>query len=50
MKIGELAKITNLSVDTIRYYVNLGLLVPASESKQYSFSEKDIQDLKLFSG
>ncbi len=47
MKIGELAKITNLSVDTIRYYVNLGLLVPASESKQYSFSEKDIQDLKI---
>lgn len=46
MKIGEVSKITNLSVDTIRYYINYGLLVPKNKGKQYTFSESDIQDLQ----
>ncbi len=47
MKISELASRYNLPTQTIRYYVNMGLLVPNSKGKQYSFNEEDATDLEL---
>ncbi|MEA4933263.1 MAG: MerR family transcriptional regulator, partial [Lawsonibacter sp.] len=46
MKIGELASRTGLSRDTIRYYINNGLLVPEKNDAQYNFSERELQDLQ----
>lgn len=45
MKIGELAKISNVSEQTIRFYIKKGLLIPLHTSYQYSFSEQDLKDL-----
>lgn len=41
MKIGELSRQTGVSIPAIRYYVSLGLLVPARDSYQYYFNEED---------
>lgn len=41
MKIGEFAKKHQVSVDTVRHYINEGLLTPFRESSQYSFSDID---------
>ena len=46
MKIGEIAKIAGIPINAIRYYINLGLLIPKSKNKQYVFSEEDLQDLQ----
>jgi len=45
MKIGELSRFSGVSRDTIRYYVSLGLLSPQQKNRQYSFSNKDLDDL-----
>ena len=47
MKIGEIARKFDLSEQTIRYYVKKGLLIPSHSSYQYSFSERDEEDLAL---
>ncbi|MEG1661123.1 MAG: MerR family transcriptional regulator, partial [Clostridiales bacterium] len=47
MRIGALAQKYQLPIDTIRYYINSGLLVPNSKNKQYDFNEKDLDDLTL---
>ncbi|MBE5907164.1 MAG: MerR family transcriptional regulator [Lachnospiraceae bacterium] len=41
MKIGEFAKKHNVSVDTVRHYINEGLLTPLRENTQFNFSEID---------
>ncbi|MGM0639890.1 MAG: MerR family transcriptional regulator [Thermotogota bacterium] len=46
MKIGKFAKKNNLTVDTIRYYVELGLLLPEKVNNQFSFDEKCQNDLE----
>ncbi|MCK5779842.1 MAG: MerR family DNA-binding transcriptional regulator [Psychrilyobacter sp.] len=38
MKIGEFSKKYNLSPDTIRYYIQLGLIFPKKVGKQNIFS------------
>lgn len=45
MKIGEVAKKYHLSVDHIRYYIQLGLLVPHKKNTQYRFTNKDLDEL-----
>ena len=46
MKIGELSRKYNISPHTIRYYIERGMLVPKGQA-QYTFSEKDEEDLRL---
>lgn len=42
-KISEIAKITDLSIATLRYYEELGLLSPQRNSSNYrEFTEKDL--------
>ena len=45
MKIGELAKRSGITVNAVRYYINLGLLVPKVKNKQYVFNHEDLEDL-----
>lgn len=47
MKIGEFARRFSTNINTIRYYVNNGLLVPETRNKQYRFNEQTIEDMKL---
>lgn len=46
MRIGEFSKNTQTSIDTIRHYIALGLLVPTKEGKYFKFDEKCFEDLK----
>ncbi|ERJ13887.1 MerR family transcriptional regulator [Haloplasma contractile] len=45
MKIGEFAKRNEISKDTIRHYIDLGLLFPLKNGSHYSFDEKSEQEL-----
>lgn len=47
MRIGEIAKAVDIPVNSVRYYINMGLLVPQNKNKQYIFNEEDLQDLQL---
>lgn len=47
MWIGELSKKYNVSKDTIRYYIQEGLIIPKSKDKYYNFGEKSERDLQL---
>lgn len=51
MKIGKFSDINKLSIDTIRHYMNLNLIVPSKEGTQYEFDEvcqKDLDDILIF--
>ena len=45
MKIGELAKLTGVSKDSIRFYVENGLLFPDRQGPQMDFSDREQEDL-----
>ncbi len=47
MKIGQVARDYGIPVDTINYYVRLGLLAPPQKGGQRNFDTKTIEDLKL---
>ncbi|MDW7672372.1 MAG: MerR family transcriptional regulator [Bacillota bacterium] len=47
MKIGEFAKRFQIPISKVRYYVHVGLLLPAKTGSQYSFSDADLADMKL---
>lgn len=47
MKIGQVSKKYNLSVDNIYYYINYGLLVPKRKGGQYDFDAQTISDLEM---
>lgn len=44
MRIGQFAVQNNTSIDTIRHYMSLGLLVPEKQNAQYDFDENCTQD------
>lgn len=46
MRIGEFAGKHNVSVDTIRYYLNLQLLLSEKDGHQYRFTEEDSRDME----
>ena len=46
MKIGKFAKKHEVTLDTIRFYMEKGLLVPSKKDSQYYFSEIDSANLE----
>lgn len=46
MKIGELAQACQMSKDTIRYYVEKGLLLPLKKGAQMDFTKRELEDLR----
>ena len=44
MKIGDFSRSVGVSVDTIRYYISLGLLIPNSQGAQLSFVSREQND------
>ena len=49
MNIGHAAKLSGLTVKTVRYYANIGLITPATDSQTgyRSFSQDDIAKLQF---
>lgn len=47
MKIGELSKRSQTTIDTIRYYEKLGLIIPDRTNYQKEYSESDLELLAL---
>lgn len=46
MKIGEFARLHNITQDAVRHYLDMGLLVAEKNGGQYNFSDADSSDLK----
>jgi len=46
MRIGEFSKKYGLTIDTIRHYMDLELLLPDKQGGHYFFGQKEIDDLK----
>lgn len=47
MRIGEAAKALNISIDTIRYYMELGMVIPIKNGSQFDFSNREMEILRL---
>ncbi|PZD97547.1 methyltransferase [Paenibacillus sambharensis] len=47
MKIGKFAETNRLSIDAVRHYIDLGLVVPEKKGGQYVFDNRCQEDLKL---
>lgn len=47
MRIGQLARRTGLTIDSIRHYMDIGLLIPLKKGSQYLFEEKSVEELLL---
>jgi len=46
MRIGEFAKKFDVSIDTIRHYMDLGLIIPTKSGAQYSFDDECIFEME----
>lgn len=47
MKIGEFSKKFDISVSTVRHYINMGLLVPGKDGFQYCFEDADCSEMEI---
>lgn len=50
MKIGEFSEKFDVSMDTVRYYMEIGLLQPQKHGKNYEFCDADIDDMEFIVG
>ena len=46
MKIGEFCKKHNITHDTVRHYIDIGLLIPRKDGHHYRFDESHNQDIR----
>lgn len=49
MKIGAFAKQFEVSIDTVRYYIELGLLIPEKRKTQYVMNQTCLEDMAFIS-
>ena len=47
MRIGPFSELFGMSPETVRFYVNKGLLVPLIRQGRYIFSPQDVEDMEL---
>ncbi|MGF9770543.1 methyltransferase domain-containing protein [Bacillus albus] len=47
MKISKFAKVNNVSIDTIRHYIDLGIIIPEKKGSHYFFDEYCQKDIEL---
>ena len=46
MNISEFVSKQNTTIDTVKYYIKLGLLTPEKKNNWYSFSLKEVTDFQ----